>query len=253
MIKRNNHKSASISRYDILLSILVNFIIILFISIYMIMPKRNLEMKKDKNLNMEISIVINDLGSSEKNYEKSSEKLISHPDTSAIDNKIENKLLLNNDKREVIKSNVSDDYKSNLTNSSSKTSNANSNNLDYTDNKKVESEESKISSLPVGLIDKGSYYLAENSNISGINYEILDQFNPDTTILSKNNYNKKIIIKAKMLVSENGKVENVVILSGENPYGIHSEVIKALKKWKFSKLSYNGKPLKIYFIKTFVL
>ena len=107
--------------------------------------------------------------------------------------------------------------------------------------------------MPSGLVDKGSYYLAENANVSGINYQILSQVNPDTTILSQRNYSEKLVIKAKMLVSENGKVESVSIISGANPYGIHAEVIKALKQWKFSKLSYNGKPLKIYFTKTFIL
>ena len=107
--------------------------------------------------------------------------------------------------------------------------------------------------MPSGLVDKGSYYLAENANVSGINYQILSQINPDTTVLSQRNYSEKLVIKAKILVSENGKVESVSIISGANPYGIHAEVIKALKQWKFSKLSYNGKPLKIYFTKTFIL
>ena len=107
--------------------------------------------------------------------------------------------------------------------------------------------------MPSGLVDKGSYYLAENANVSGINYQILSQVNPDTTVLSQRNYSEKLVIKAKILVSENGKVESVSIISGANPYGIHAEVIKALKQWKFSKLSYNGKPLKIYFTKTFIL
>ena len=107
--------------------------------------------------------------------------------------------------------------------------------------------------MPSGLVDKGSYYLAENANVSGINYQILSQVNPDTTILSQRNYSEKLVIKAKILVSESGKVESVSIISGANPYGIHAEVIKALKQWKFSKLSYNGKPLKIYFTKTFIL
>ena len=107
--------------------------------------------------------------------------------------------------------------------------------------------------MPSGLVDKGSYYLAENANVPGINYQILSQVNPDTTILSQRNYSEKLVIKAKILVSESGKVESVSIISGANPYGIHAEVIKALKQWKFSKLSYNCKQLILFFTLTFIL
>lgn len=250
MIKMNNYISSSINRYDIFLSIIINFIIILFILAYAIMVKKTVEEKKEKKLNTnEINFVINDLESTKER----NKNLVSSIDTSTIKQKKESKIENNNEKNVTTKSNLYNNSKVDSINSLNVNSDINSNNTEYSKSNAVDVEKSNFPNLPKGLIDKGSYYLAENSNINGINYEILDQINPDTTILSKNNYDKKITIKAKILVSENGKVENVVILSGDNPYGIHSEVIKALKKWKFSKLSYNGKPLKIYFIKTFVL
>ena len=51
-----------------------------------------------------------------------------------------------------------------------------------------------------------------------------------------------LVILAKILVSESGKVESVYIISGANPYGIHAEVIKELKQWKFSKLQRRKHP-----------
>ncbi len=126
-------------------------------------------------------------------------------------------------------------------------------NKNLVSNNQIKQELQAQTSVDNGIIDKGNYYVAEKVDKSKINYSILKKVMPSNDILVENGYDKDLVIKVKMFVSENGDVQNVDILSGENVYGIHNEVIRAMKKWKFSKLSYNGKPLKIYFTYTLKL
>ena len=232
-------KSLNPDSLDITLSIVINLIIISSLFIYGSLLKGKLNREGNKSTNPEISIVSSNqviskgdtIDSSELSTEKGKKIEVDNVKTSTTIATARNEVrseVKNEVRREVVGGKAEIDANTkNISNGSM--------------------------NMPSGLVDKGSYYLAENANVSGINYQILSQVNPDTTILSQRNYSEKLVIKAKMLVSENGKVESVSIISGANPYGIHAEVIKALKQWKFSKLSYNGKPLKIYFTKTFIL
>lgn len=232
-------KSLNPDSLDITLSIVINLIIISSLFIYGSLLKGKLNIEGNKSTNPEISIVSSNqviskgdtIDSSELSTEKGKKIEVDNVKTSTTIATARNEVrseVKNEVRREVVGGKAEIDANTkNISNGSM--------------------------NMPSGLVDKGSYYLAENANVSGINYQILSQVNPDTTILSQRNYSEKLVIKAKMLVSENGKVESVSIISGANPYGIHAEVIKALKQWKFSKLSYNGKPLKIYFTKTFIL
>ena len=223
-------KSLNPNGLDITLSIVINLIIISSLYIYGNLLKGKLNIEENKNINPEISIVSS-------NQVVSKDSIINSSELSTGRKKIE----VDNLKTLTTAATTRNEVRSEVIGGKAEidvnTKNISNSSID----------------MPSGLIDKGTYYLAENANVSGINYQILSQINPDTTILSQRNYNEKLVIKAKMLVSENGKVESVSIISGANPYGIHVEVIKALKQWKFSKLSYNGKPLKIYFTKTFIL
>ena len=223
-------KSLNPNGLDIILSIVINLIIISSLYIYGNLLKGKLNIEENKNINPEISIVSS-------NQVVSKDRIINSSELSTGRKKIE----VDNLKTLTTAATTRNEVRSEVIGGKAEidvnTKNISNSSID----------------MPSGLIDKGTYYLAENANVSGINYQILSQINPDTTILSQRNYNEKLVIKAKMLVSENGKVESVSIISGANPYGIHVEVIKALKQWKFSKLSYNGKPLKIYFTKTFIL
>ncbi len=224
-------KSLNPDSLDVTLSIVINLIIISSLFIYGSLLKGKLNIEGNKSTNPEISIV-------------SSNQVISKGDTidsSELSTEKGKKIEVDNVKTATTIATTRNEAKS----------------AGIAGKVEIDANTKNISNgsvnMPSGLVDKGSYYLAENANVSGINYQILSQVNPDTTILSQRNYSEKLVIKAKILVSESGKVESVSIISGANPYGIHAEVIKALKQWKFSKLSYNGKPLKIYFTKTFIL
>ena len=224
-------KSLNPDSLDITLSIVINLIIISSLFIYGSLLKGKLNIEENKSINPEISIVSSNQVVSKNDIINSSELSMEKGKQVEVDN-VKTATTMATTRNEAKSAGIAGKVEID----------ANTKNIS---NGSV--------NMPSGLVDKGSYYLAENANVSGINYQILSQVNPDTTILSQRNYSEKLVIKAKILVSENGKVESVSIISGANPYGIHAEVIKALKQWKFSKLSYNGKPLKIYFTKTFIL
>ena len=224
-------KSLNPDSLDITLSIVINLIIISSLFIYGSLLKGKLNIEENKSINPEISIVSSNQVVSKNDIINSSELSMGKGKKIEVDN-VKTATTMATTRNEAKSAGIAGKVEID----------ANTKNIS---NGSV--------NMPSGLVDKGSYYLAENANVSGINYQILSQVNPDTTVLSQRNYSEKLVIKAKILVSENGKVESVSIISGANPYGIHAEVIKALKQWKFSKLSYNGKPLKIYFTKTFIL
>ena len=228
-------KSLNPDSLDITLSIVINLIIISSLFIYGSLLKGKLNIEENKNTNPEISIVSSNQVVSKDNIINSSELSMEKGKQVEVDN-VKTVTTMATTRNEV-KSEAKSAGIAGKVEIDANTKNISNGSVN----------------MPSGLVDKGSYYLAENANVPGINYQILSQINPDTTVLSQRNYSEKLVIKAKILVSENGKVESVSIISGANPYGIHAEVIKALKQWKFSKLSYNGKPLKIYFTKTFIL
>ena len=228
-------KSLNPDSLDVTLSIVINLIIISSLFIYGSLLKGKLNIEENKNTNPEISIVSSNQVVSKDNIINSSELSMEKGKQVEVDN-VKTVTTMATTRNEV-KSEAKSAGIAGKVEIDANTKNISNGSMN----------------MPSGLVDKGSYYLAENANVSGINYQILSQVNPDTTILSQRNYSEKLVIKAKILVSESGKVESVSIISGANPYGIHAEVIKALKQWKFSKLSYNGKPLKIYFTKTFIL
>ena len=228
-------KSLNPDSLDVTLSIVINLIIISSLFIYGSLLKGKLNIEENKNTNPEISIVSSNQVVSKNDIINSSELSMGKGKKIEVDN-VKTATTMATTRNEV-KSEAKSAGIAGKVEIDANTKNISNGSVN----------------MPSGLVDKGSYYLAENANVSGINYQILSQVNPDTTILSQRNYSEKLVIKAKILVSESGKVESVSIISGANPYGIHAEVIKALKQWKFSKLSYNGKPLKIYFTKTFIL
>ena len=228
-------KSLNPDSLDVTLSIVINLIIISSLFIYGSLLKGKLNIEENKNTNPEISIVSSNQVVSKNDIINSSELSMEKGKQVEVDN-VKTVTTMATTRNEV-KSEAKSAGIAGKVEIDANTKNISNGSMN----------------MPSGLVDKGSYYLAENANVSGINYQILSQVNPDTTILSQRNYSEKLVIKAKILVSESGKVESVSIISGANPYGIHAEVIKALKQWKFSKLSYNGKPLKIYFTKTFIL
>lgn len=99
--------------------------------------------------------------------------------------------------------------------------------------------------------NKDGTYTALSNN--GIKYKILKEIEAIYPKQAENiNYRKKVIVKAKFMVNENGEVENIFIVQSHKKLGFDDAVISALKKWKFSPIYYNNKIIKVYFQKEFV-
>lgn len=98
-----------------------------------------------------------------------------------------------------------------------------------------------------------SDYIAGNQDVKGLNYKILKAPNPEYPLIAKKaNYKNKVVIKVRILVNHLGKVEEIKYFDNETKYGFREEVEKTLKNWKFSDISLDGKPVKMYFFKSFV-
>lgn len=98
-----------------------------------------------------------------------------------------------------------------------------------------------------------SDYIVGNQDVKGLNYKILKAPNPEYPLIAKKaNYKNKVVIKVRILVNHLGKVEEIKYFDNETKYGFREEVEKTLKNWKFSDISLDGKPVKMYFFKSFV-
>lgn len=89
-------------------------------------------------------------------------------------------------------------------------------------------------------------------SLEGIEYEILKEVDPKYPIIArKMGYKGEGIVNVSFLVSLDGKVKDIKLISGESKYGFKDEVIKALKKWKFKPIVYKGKRIEVKFEKVF--
>mgnify|MGYP000973013239 FL=1 len=107
--------------------------------------------------------------------------------------------------------------------------------------------------------DLGSNFIVDGdgTNIAltseGINYQIINEVEPDYPSQAESiGYSKKVQVTVKFLVGLKGNVEKAEIIKSHKDLGFDAEVMKAIKKWKFKPIYYNGKNIKVYFVKTFV-
>ncbi|QQB74976.1 energy transducer TonB [Fusobacterium canifelinum] len=101
------------------------------------------------------------------------------------------------------------------------------------------------------ISDGDGSYIALSSK--GINYEIINEVEPDYPSQAESiGYSKQVKVTVKFLVGLKGNVEKAEITKSHKDLGFDAEVMKAIKKWKFKPIYYNGKNIKVYFIKTFV-
>lgn len=104
-----------------------------------------------------------------------------------------------------------------------------------------------------GVVKDGSgTYIGDQKGGQGIGYKIKREVEPNYPIMAKKaNFKKEVVIKTKFLVGLNGKVEEVIFLDNFTSYGFRKEVEKALKKWEFAPIFYQGHNIKMYFYKDF--
>lgn len=122
---------------------------------------------------------------------------------------------------------------------------------------KEEKENISTNSAPynplAGLVKDGTgTYIGDQKGGQGIGYKIKREVEPQYPIMAKKaNFKKEVVIKTKFLVGLNGKVEEVIFLDNFSSYGFRKEVEKALKKWEFAPIIYQGHNIKMYFYKDF--
>lgn len=93
-------------------------------------------------------------------------------------------------------------------------------------------------------------YIAENQNVKGLEYKILYSPEPEYPLMAKKaGYLKSVVIKVRILVDEEGRVTDIRFYDENKKFGFHQEVEKTLKKWKFTPIKLNDKPVKMYFYK----
>ena len=107
--------------------------------------------------------------------------------------------------------------------------------------------------------DLGSNFIVDGdgTNIAltseGINYQIINEVEPDYPSQAESiGYSKKVQVTVKFLVGLKGNVEKAEIIKSHKDLGFDTEVMKAIKKWKFKPIFHKGKNIKVYFTKTFV-
>lgn len=95
-------------------------------------------------------------------------------------------------------------------------------------------------------------YAVKNQGVSGINYKFLS--NPDPQFPSsakKLGFSKTIEIRVKFLINLEGKVEDIIFYGDDPGMGFREEVRRALKNWKVTPVTLDGKKVKLFFYKGF--
>ena len=107
--------------------------------------------------------------------------------------------------------------------------------------------------------DLGSNFIADGDGTyialtsEGINYQIINEVEPDYPSQAESiGYSNQVKVTVKFLVGLKGNVEKAEIIKSHKDLGFDSEVMKAIKKWKFKPIFHKGKNIKVYFTKTFV-
>lgn len=118
--------------------------------------------------------------------------------------------------------------------------------------KKSEKKKENSSSKNNGLIENSDgTYTAVSSK--GIDFKILNSVEPNYPRQAQMlGYRKDVIIEVKFLVGLDGRVSDIKIIKSHKKFGFDNEVITALKKWRFEPIVYNGRKIKVYFVKEFI-
>lgn len=100
-------------------------------------------------------------------------------------------------------------------------------------------------------LEDGSYAV-KNQGISGVSYKFLS--NPDPNFPSaakKLGFSKTIEIRVKFLINLEGTVEDIIFYGDDPGMGFREEVRRALKKWRVTPVTLDGKKVKLFFYKGF--
>jgi TonB family protein len=95
--------------------------------------------------------------------------------------------------------------------------------------------------------------IPQNQYEKGLKYKILKADEPEYPSKAKRlRVRTEVRVKVKFKVNLKGYVEEIELLSPKDALGFATEVEKAIKKWQFSEINFNGESSEFYFVKEFV-
>ncbi|WP_320047602.1 energy transducer TonB [uncultured Ilyobacter sp.] len=122
---------------------------------------------------------------------------------------------------------------------------------------KTDTDENKIadSSNEIGegfdKLSDGSI-VAKNQGVPGLKYGFISNPDPEYPVIAKKlGFGGEILVKVRMLVDEDGSIEEIKFYSEKDKFGFSEEVRKTLTNWKLTPVKVGDKNIKMYLFKTF--
>ncbi len=99
--------------------------------------------------------------------------------------------------------------------------------------------------------------IVANQNIANVKYSILKSKEPKYPITAKRlNLTQEVIIKTRLLIDKQGNITEIEFIDSNINKSLegffHKEIINSLNTWKFSQVTIDNNPVRIYFYKNFV-
>ena len=94
--------------------------------------------------------------------------------------------------------------------------------------------------------------VAKNQGVDGLKYGFISNPDPEYPVIAKKlGFNGEILVKVRMLVGEDGSIEEIKFYSEKDKFGFTEEVRKTLGNWKLTPVKVGNKKIKMYLFKTF--
>ncbi|WP_319371557.1 energy transducer TonB [uncultured Ilyobacter sp.] len=94
--------------------------------------------------------------------------------------------------------------------------------------------------------------VAKNQGVAGLKYGFISSPDPDYPAIAKKlGFDGEILVKVRMLVGENGSVEEIKFYNQKDKFGFTDEVRKTLKNWRLTPVRVGDRNVKMYLFKTF--
>lgn len=93
---------------------------------------------------------------------------------------------------------------------------------------------------------------AKNQGVKGLSYGFISQPEPKyPEIAKKMGFKKDMIVKVRFLIGYDGRIEEIKFYNNIEKFGFQNEVNIALKQWRTTPITVDGKRVKLYFYKKF--
>lgn len=100
-------------------------------------------------------------------------------------------------------------------------------------------------------LDDGSL-AAKHQGIEGLSYGFISKPDPGYPVLAKKlGYRGEMVVKVRLLINEEGKVQEIKFYTKKDKYGFCNEVEKTVSNWKLTPVKVGNKTVKMYLFKSF--